>query len=296
MPKYILHIGLMKTGTTALQSALHGNRDRLLSKGVLYPSSSLLQSKHVQLVWSCVKAQLSPFAASKYSGMTTAAYLDAIEDERHFTNATTCIVSAEDFSIYQPQRFQGIVDAFQKDLRIVVYLRPQDEMIESMYRQRLKGAGITDRFEDFVASAIRTGIAGIAPLDYDRLLGGWADMAGDDRLTVKVYGNKARQDIVNEFISAAGLQLELESLKERANVSFEGPYAEFVRSANRYIPQHVRHEFVADVEALQESHPAKPTSLLSPQLRDHIHRQYHRSNAAVARNFLAKQMLFDGSD
>ncbi len=295
MPKYILHIGLMKTGTTALQAVLSGNRDRLISEGILYPSIDLLQSKHVQLVWSCVPDQLSPFAISKCSGVTTRAYLDAVENERRDEQANIVIVSAEDFAIYEPHRFQDIVSAFREDLRIVVYLRPQDEMIESMYKQRLKGAGITDSFEEFVTSALRTGIAGIAPLDYYNLLCGWAEMVGDDCLVVREYGRAAKQDIVRDFLASAGLSLELNSTRKRANVSLEGPYAMFVRSANRYMPQQVRHEFISDVEALQENHPAERRALLTTELRRYVYRQYEESNAAVASRFLARPLLFDTS-
>src|SRR5690606_33106823 len=36
--KVILHIGLPKTGSTALQQALYQNREELLRQGVLYPA------------------------------------------------------------------------------------------------------------------------------------------------------------------------------------------------------------------------------------------------------------------
>lgn len=55
MPKVILHVGMPKTGTTALQNTLDANKDSLLKKGVLYPTYGL--SKQDFLVPLLYKSQ-----------------------------------------------------------------------------------------------------------------------------------------------------------------------------------------------------------------------------------------------
>ena len=45
MARFFLHIGLMKTGTTALQRTLAQNYDELMRDGVLYPKTARFDVK-----------------------------------------------------------------------------------------------------------------------------------------------------------------------------------------------------------------------------------------------------------
>jgi hypothetical protein len=295
MARILLHIGLMKTGTTALQETLYENREQLLTQGVLYPSSNVFQSRHVQLVWSCVTDQLGSFAKAKYAGTTTSDCIQDIQDELQSSGATTCIISAEDFSLYEPGRFAPIIDAFRADLMVIVYLRRQTEMIESMYKQLLKGMGITERFDEFLEKAIEGARAGASPLDYNHFLRSWSELVGADRLVVRVYDRVARYDIVGSFLEAAGLVMSLARTRKQANISFEGPYMEFVRKVNHYLPQNLRHRFIGDLEGLQGVHPVERTRLVSPEAVEMIERKFASSNRAVAAAFFGEQTLFHDS-
>lgn len=286
MIEYILHIGLMKTGTTALQEGLSSMRNTLMKKGVIYPASNTFQSRHVQLVWSCVSDLLGPYARSKYSGIRTEQALQDILTEIDSSNANICIISAEDFSLFSPSRFIPIIRFIETSYKIIVYLRPQHEMIESMYKQLIKGAGIRDDLETFINKSLNSRRAGATPLDYKKLLNEWSEIIDPNRITVRTYGESARRDIVSDFFEAIGLSIPTTISQNRANASLEGPYLEFLRSANEYIPKEVRHKLISDLERLQKSHPFKKYELIDQETEKRIQETFMESNEFVSKYYL----------
>jgi hypothetical protein len=286
MTEYILHIGLMKTGTTALQEGLSSMRGIIVKEGVIYPASNTFQSRHVQLVWSCVVDLLGAYARSKYSGIKTQQALLEIQNEVTSANARTCIISAEDFSLFNPSRFRPIIEHMGVSYKVVVYLRPQHEMIESMYKQLVKGAGIKDDLDDFVSKAISNRRAGATPLDYQKFLSEWSEATDSNRIIVRTYGESARNDIVRDFLETVGLRIPGGIIQSRANTSIEGPYIQFLRSVNEYLPKDIRHKFMSDVERLQQIHPCIKQSLLSQKTKEKIERFFLDSNNFVSTHYL----------
>lgn len=55
MDKLIIHIGMAKTGTTAVQSYMYANRLALLEQGINYPLSATYGTGHHPLAWSLLE-------------------------------------------------------------------------------------------------------------------------------------------------------------------------------------------------------------------------------------------------
>ncbi len=68
MTRFVIHIGMHKTGTTSIQAALHGARDALAERGVLYPD---LGPNHSHPLVSIFCGAPLDYYVNFYSGIDT---------------------------------------------------------------------------------------------------------------------------------------------------------------------------------------------------------------------------------
>jgi hypothetical protein len=145
----ILHIGMPKTGTTALQSALHFGRERLAATGILYPKLAILPHAHHLLgpliqkegqYWGQVKAQ-----AGSRPGEVIAAAERALEDIEHTVRNTgpECLVLSSE--VFFGDSDTGKLAAFGERLRrfsgtvtVVAYVREPASYYDSILIERSK--------------------------------------------------------------------------------------------------------------------------------------------------------------
>lgn len=150
MPRLILHTGIHKTGTTSLQKAFFDNRRHLRRNGVLYPKTGLSQKPgnwgHHELAY----AMRGPGTAHKL--------LSALREEADASDVETIFVSSEELSLLPFPGLPGVApyhiireyfDGF--DIRILCYLRPQADMVASLYNHHVKSAGETGDIMQFIA-------------------------------------------------------------------------------------------------------------------------------------------------
>ena len=124
--KIILHIGLPKTASTAVQQALYQHRSTLLNQGVLYPSYVHRSDdpKHNFLLdW-----------VRKGRGYNLA-------DERGYKRASRILLSNEalsnDFYLHGLERNRQLAERLREhgDLEVCMVLRQQQEWLKSYYKQ-----------------------------------------------------------------------------------------------------------------------------------------------------------------
>ena len=84
---FIFHIGTHKTGSTAIQSFLFANRNRLLKSGILYPSVGLKDKAHHNAAWTLKAGDINK---------TKALFLK-IEREASSYEVDTVLLSSEEF-------------------------------------------------------------------------------------------------------------------------------------------------------------------------------------------------------
>lgn len=145
MKKLFLHIGMHKTGCTALHAAMSANRRRLAHAGITYPD---LGGSHSDVLYSLLCKEPTQYEANRARGITTEtearthndglarmleASLGSIE-----TNIT--LMSAEDLSLLgKPQvpELKTFLRRFFDDIHIIGYARPPVSFINSMARHSL---------------------------------------------------------------------------------------------------------------------------------------------------------------
>lgn len=130
MKKLIIHAGLHKTGTSAIQSYLANNRELLGENSIFYPPTHTFEAHHG--------------LASRLKS-NTFSLEDKIKDVNRtlvtfseMTDCDTILLSSEMFSeSVDPRSFKYTREIFS-DIEFIFYIRRQDELLESAYNQQVK--------------------------------------------------------------------------------------------------------------------------------------------------------------
>ncbi len=194
--RLFIHVGPPKTGTTTVQYMLANNRDKLLEAGIIYPFE---EPSHWRLAL-CSGLTRWPWTVEE-SDKPTWGTLRQISEANMDKDI---LLSSESFSyVFLSAKKEESVDFFKqifglgREIQILIYLRRQDLWLESAFIEYLKHFG-EGGFETF----FKTREEG---LHYDKVLDFWANVAGKDRLTVKVYERSQMTDIREEFLNWIGI-------------------------------------------------------------------------------------------
>jgi hypothetical protein len=211
-----IHIGMPKTGTTALQSWLHAHADFLAARGLRYVVAGRDRGTgRARLI--CHNAMA--VAMSRGWRGTPEAQAEALAEECRAHEGGHAIVSSEmffgrDLTPLQ-ERFLSRIKA---PVRIVVYLRRFDDFIEADYKQRAKNGLPTGGAAAFVADRLAK-IA--ADPDYMNLETAFARIRAQvpgAEIIPRLYLREemAGHDITTDFLSLFGVPSEEVPRPERA--------------------------------------------------------------------------------
>lgn len=170
--KLYIHIGTPKTGTTSFQYLMADNRRKLLKSGIYYPDTEN------RLFFS--KSQHRYLYVAANAGDASA--MDALIEELERHGAPKNVISEENFSwgaAVQAAYLKPLRDRF--DVKILLLVRRQDELAESLYVQMVRG-GYTHSFDVFISDE---GVKGI--LDYLSLASIYGDAFGAENVLVRRY-------------------------------------------------------------------------------------------------------------
>lgn len=139
MKKVFLHIGLEKTGTSAIQYFLKINKYLLKQhSNICIPQYRAKDSvfTHHRLAKSFFSNQNIAKKHRSYSNFELRRFLDLIKS----SPASTIIISSELFAFYNTGEVEQLNNYLSDfDVQIVLFLRRQDEYLEAQYAQHLKG-------------------------------------------------------------------------------------------------------------------------------------------------------------
>lgn len=202
--RLILHIGMHKTGSSAIQRFLSLNRYPLRLFGVYYPRSfgadGRRQPKHNAL-FSAIGHEADCGAPHPALGPSA----DLVERMAARIERASCrvaILSAEGFSGERPIFARALAPlAARFDVRVVVFLRRPDLWVESFYRQMVMSREVREArsFAAFVEAPETR-----RHLDYGLILGWWR-AAFDDVRVLPFAPELGAPPPVPAFIGAAGL-------------------------------------------------------------------------------------------
>ncbi|MBB4304254.1 hypothetical protein GGD81_003312 [Rhodobium orientis] len=176
-----IHIGVPKTGSTAIQHFATENRQLLREKGLLYPSAALRGFGHHDVAFllnggypDWAKPQDRPLG--DLAGALRSECLEFDGD---------VLLSSENFYLFpQPERlFEFVRDTGLLEgraVKVIVYLRRQDDLLVSWYNQLVKAQGFSGTFADALHAQMWLG-------DYRSQLARWSNAFGRETMLVRRY-------------------------------------------------------------------------------------------------------------
>ncbi|MBN2323419.1 MAG: hypothetical protein JXQ30_06770 [Spirochaetes bacterium] len=246
-----LHIGYYKTGTTAVQHYFHSNRQELLQCGILYPetgifsnaSHGLLSMKRLHEVGQMVPQWFMLIKSGMGRIKTAHRIWEDVIKEITDTTAEKILISSEEFTRYaMNSESEALIFEIKRflrdfDVKVLCYLRRQDDYLESWYNQMVKmGAKVSEGFSSdllYTLDEIHS--------NYLRVLDAWERIFGRLNMIVRIYDrrNILDGDIIKDFLSIfqlKGIYMGNKSVSaDLRNKSINNSFIELKRWCNYFL-------------------------------------------------------------
>ncbi len=288
--KLYLHIGMGKTGTTALQDFFAHNRQALGALGIVYPERGVMSNAH---------HLLSPHIPRFLENEWQFEQVDDWAPDLAETGDGSILLSSELMAWADEavaRKFCAQVSAWF-DLHVVVYVRRQDNIIMASYNQQIK-AGPQRRRIDLIYQKQ------MERFDYPRILAPWADSLEPGKVIVRPYerqqfhGGDIRRDFMyHVFGVETGEELTLPQGNSNPRLSLAaGEYKRMVNCLVEDGEKNARfNELLMQYSAARDASSTSVfsnQSVLSPEQRLEVIESCRKGNKLVARLFLGRE---DGS-
>lgn len=290
----IHHLGMGKTGTSSIQFFLRDHREDLASQGLLYPRTpgrgrhhklSLSVKSRPELERSPEWQRVGQADPAKFRRTFRRRLLREIEE----SGLTRVLFSDEVlFGASYPtlRRLGKWTSSISRSLRVVVYLRRQDDHMVSRYQEEIK-LGELRRLEDWA----RQDMSGL--YDYHARLRKHHELLAPTELEIRRFERDRfpAGSVLHDFLDAVGVDVGVADLDvEERNVSLDAESLEFLRLLNLH-----RAEHESATPGLMDNRDLAhrladasdgPLLTLPEPFLDEFMARWDRSNELVAREFL----------
>jgi hypothetical protein len=213
----LLHIGVHKTGTTAIQAALADARPLLREKAVYYPGKRPAQHRAalsiLQRPWGWADRGAEPFDRSNFDDMAA----------RVRGHEGRTVISSEFFCEASTDSAREVVAALGgENVHVVVTLRNLGALLPSSWQQYLKYGMATGYFKWLQDVFENPGGSSMTPsfwlrMDHAAVVDRWVEAVGPERLTVLVLEDIDRAAVFRTFEQL--LDLPRTTLESRMNLT-----------------------------------------------------------------------------
>ncbi len=224
--RLILHIGMPKTGSSAIQSWLSTHSTRLRVEENIEYADLNPDAKHNKIT----SGNGQYFVEQMFKGKRPANYTESMFVERletiHFGSCDTALVSSESISSAPEPAISSIRRLCAEhniSVTIVGVLRNVYDHCWSAYQQNVKRNGYCKSFQTFSESYSNPQIS---------CLRQWSTHFGD---VVAIHYESSRSDIVGAFLRALGLSLKSgsDTVTEQVNRSLSSSELELLLQVNQ---------------------------------------------------------------
>lgn len=192
MKTIYLHIGAPKTGTSALQNFFQKNRKILKKKEILYSQTGITRtSGQAELAFQVL--ELFPERNIDES------IWNNLELEINKFNGEKILLDSEWFWNFNQQHIQALVNHLKAyNIKIIVYLRRQDEWVSSIV---LQGTKLFERTWTSVDDHINALLENNNTNYYNKI-SNWEKVIGKENIIVREYNRKKlyNNDIYHDFL------------------------------------------------------------------------------------------------
>jgi len=168
------------------------------------------------------------------------------------------------------------------DVKIIVYLRRQDEIIESLYTQKIH-EGNSLKFEEFI-SQFEPG----REFNYSQMLQDWMSCFGKSNVIVRSYDNAIQYGLLKDFGEIIGSTKILNASKKHENPSYSCEALNVALHANQILDETSKKQLRKALQKTMSKKQLGSYSYFSDEERKNFLDKYRHSNQKVA------DLFFDG--
>lgn len=285
-----VHIGTHKTGTTSLQDLLAKNARAFARNGVLVPKAGRIEanSGHHNIAWELgADPRFDPAFGTLESFLREIAY----------TSLRNVCISSEDFELLHADgaaltRLRDGIAAAGFTPKIVLYVRPQADYVESAYAEIVKARDVD--FDDFFETIVATGSFGPLLFAYDRLAHAFAAVFGDANLIVRQYRSTLPScALLADFVALVAPELtHLDGLRLPRRLNPMADFGDVIAARERHAGRRLPHT----IRAAQRFDPLTALDIARIIARfsrsnDRLGREFGVTVACATSDIIARELL-----
>lgn len=296
MKTLLIHAGLPKTGSSALQVFFARNHAALRQKSIDYfPLGEFAAAATGQISAgnaSCLATALIPAAHPDAAANPTqvfAAVTRAIAAGR----CQTGLLSSELLADADPERLRNwaaTIRAAGITLKSVYFIRQQSQMLCSMYVQYVKRSLCRETPEAYIERTYRA-----APyLNHASFYKTHAEIFGAGNVTVRLYEDALQTSVIETFLEAAGIsQASLDTNIPTINTGLAPAELAIMRELNKFRPHTRLSDFlVHNARLAGTAVPGESYAFLPPALAADLDAYFAAENAELAKLYFGREELF----
>lgn len=311
MKTLYLHIGAPKTGTSAIQKFCKDNNEVLERKGYCFRLMPFRYSDHPSINRNGHFLLGKVFDENKKLDVRatkeriergyeiTAEWLSEIDNVILSEESIWNALHGKNWDILK--NIVRFCETKEARLKVIVYVRRQDEYLSSWWRQQIRIGRATYKWDDITENPPKRII-----LDYDSHLKKIEDIVGKDNIIVRRYERGSFKGegytIFSDFLDALGLQFtdEFKIQQETVNSSLTNNYAEmkrilnFLQEEGSIVNNEVSRFFERTILFCSRRDSNKERySLFSPEEQTVFMKRYEEGNQRILRDYFpGEEALF----
>ncbi|MBU2980667.1 hypothetical protein KO498_02460 [Lentibacter algarum] len=244
--KAVVHFGMPKTGSTAIQSWLIANQEALAEKGVVYDRlhfGSHQRGIANEGLFITMKDMVGALVGNKWIKLNFGLYSleeqhEVVTEFRSYFDTLMKQVSG-DVMVFSSEFLGGTMVAsdqitaldswlseYFEEVTYLVYLRRQEDWLPSSYSQRVK-RGVQSTLDEVIDAA--------GEQDWHAKVAVWAAVVGRERLSVRLLEREflAQGDLLEDFAQQLGITAEGMEQPARNNEALSAPATLLLAEINK---------------------------------------------------------------
>lgn len=284
-----IHIGFMKTGTTAIQSFLNESSDFLKENNFYFPE---INKEAMNYLGFSLLKEIPPYVHHKLNLKKEDLY-KTLKKEINKSKEDNCIISTEAYSLISTKYFLGdkaplllksLIEEPNFSFKIIASIRKQDEYLVSQYNQHVKTHNFYGLFHGNINEFYE---AKKELLDFNSVIKRWESAFGNDNIILHVYDKE--RNSVDDFLKLLNIHSNISAnLKQKINLKMSAKGLQFMNIANKFnIIKKTSKQNALLVELIEKEILDKNTKVsLSRDLHNRIINDFTVGNKEISDKYL----------
>ena len=302
MKSLILHIGIPKTGSSALQVFCAQNRQALLAQSLDYfelgdfslgARGKISSGNGAHLARSFLRTQAAGYRSDREQQLAVLERAIAASTAATGLLSSEIFIFADDAALAEFARWLAARDV---SLQFFYFVREQIQFLTSSYIQQVKRHACTESSEEYILRTYEK----IAHIKYSKLFDRLAKIASPERIICRNFldTRASKHGICDVFLNSLGLDPQgLEFVDASVNVSLDMTEIKIMLALNKLKPRMVFSDLLVENAARRGRKSSDLAhQLLSREALERIERYFAEDNARFARAYFGRDHLFEARE